>query len=440
MAPSVGSVLRPSVVWVVLFVAIPNLAEAGTLEGLFGVEMEYLGEAYFREQTLTSDALNLPGATPLLLTTRFADDTWLPGQRLELLWRRPLPSGSSWTVGSRTMLNSQRLGQELELLGNLRGEGESRWRLRLLASLREETRSLVGHGDWRVLAEVDRNARLGPGQAGVTLAVEHSRTRGDTLSYLYDYSLLRGSLRYTLGESWFPAWEIRLAGMSKTVPRGQPGGFGEFVVGGAWRPRSGESREVNAEFRGRNYAWDGAVGRDGASFELSWRERLGGRPGLQLLASWMRSVYAQGDDLYFDADEIRLSALVEPVRGQWSLEAGPQARWLQDRQGGNRGFRQVGGRVGVNGIWGLGGFADLGLEAGYRDYGALESDRVTVEELSSTILRSDAWMLDLLLVGHAPIWANLSLDAMATASWELHQREGERIQIALATLGLSRNF
>jgi hypothetical protein len=427
-------------VWVCLVLPVPNLAAAGALEGLVGVEMEYLGEAYFREQTLTSDALNLPGATPLLLTTRVADDTWLPGQRLELRWRSPLPSGSSWTVGSRTMLNSQRLGQDLELLGDLRGEGESRWRLRLLASLREETRSLVGHGDWRILAEVDRNARLGPGQAGVTLAVEHSRTRGDTLSYLYDYSLLRGSLRYTLGGGWVPAWELRLGGLSKTVPRGQPGGFGEIVVGAAWRPRSGESREVNAEVRGRDYAWDGAVGRDGASFELAWRERLGGGPGVQLLASWMRSVYAQSDDLYFDADEIRVSALVEPVRGQWSMEAGPQARWLQDRQEGGRGFRQLGGRVGVNGFWGMGGFADLGLEAGYRDYGALESDRVTVEELSSTILRSDAWMLDLLLVGQAPIWANLSLDVMATASWELHQREGERIQIALATLGLSRNF
>ena len=49
-------------------------------------------------------------------------------------------------------------------------------------------------------------------------------------------------------------------------------------------------------------------------------------------------------------------------------------------------------------------------------------------------------MLDLLLVGHVPIWADLSLDAMTTASWELHQREGERIQIALVTLGVSRNF
>ena len=49
-------------------------------------------------------------------------------------------------------------------------------------------------------------------------------------------------------------------------------------------------------------------------------------------------------------------------------------------------------------------------------------------------------MIDLILVGHMPLWANLALDAMATTSWELHRREGERIQIALATLGLSRVF
>jgi len=143
-----------------LVLPIPDLVRADTLEGLFGVEVENPGEAYSREQTLTSDALDLPGATPLLLTTRFADDTWLPRQRLEILWRHPfpLPSGGSWTVGFRTTCNRRRRGQDLELLGNLRGEGENRWRLCLPASLREARRSLVGHAPIRANLFLDAMA------------------------------------------------------------------------------------------------------------------------------------------------------------------------------------------------------------------------------------------------------------------------------------------
>lgn len=423
-----------------LLAVLPSVATAGPVEGRVAVEMEYVGEAYFREQTLTADALNLPDATPLLLTTRFADDSWLPGQRLDLNWVRPLPSGGSWSVGSRTLINSQRLGQDLEVLGNLRGEGERRWRIRLLASLREETRSLVGHGDWRVAAEATRDAPLGPGQAGFQVGLEHSRTRGDTLSYLYDFSLLRAGLRYGGGEGWLPAWELRLAGATKMVPRAEPGAYSEGVAGFAWRPRGGESREASLEVRHRDYVLDEDVGRDGTTFELDWQERIGRRPRLEIRANWIRSEYGRSDDLYFDADEIQLAALLQPVRGRWTLEAGPLGRYLEDRDGGGRGFRQVGGRLGTNGFWGTGGFCDLGFEAGYRDYTAVDSGRFTVEGLSSTILRSDAWMFDLLLVGHAPLGGRFALDAMVTASWEYHPLEQERIQIALATLGISRYF
>ncbi len=421
-----------------------GVASGGTLDGRFGVEMEYLGESYFSEQRLSALDLDLPVTDPILFlnTTRFSSDTWLPGQKLELTWRNGIENRSQVQIYSRTAFNQERFSQDLEFVGEIPGQKKGRWLFRLNGSFRDDKRSLVGHGDWITRVEMTRELPLrGSMSGGFRIGWDHSRTRGDSVSYLYDFDVLRARLFASGGGAWLPGWESWLEGATKTVPRGEPGSWQELRLGGAWR-KGGGANTLFLNARLRDYDRDLAVGRDHWSVEVTSWNRLFGGPGssLNLEAEGTLLDYAGFDELYFDAAELVLRLPYRWRTGGWALSAGPTATSLSDLQGMDRAFRQWTLRTGINRLFGLGGFGDLTLEGGYRDYRAGSADVIEVSSLSTSILRSDYWVLDLLALVNVPFWNHFSIDLMASSSWELHTRESERIQVTFANLGVSRTF
>ncbi len=125
MSPRRKAGPRPAAALLVFLGAwLAGAASGGTLDGRFGVEMEYLGESYFSEQRLSALDLDLPVADPILFlnTTRFSNDTWLPGQKLELTWRNGIENRSHVQIYSRTAFNQERFSQDLVFVGEIPGQ------------------------------------------------------------------------------------------------------------------------------------------------------------------------------------------------------------------------------------------------------------------------------------------------------------------------------
>jgi hypothetical protein len=82
----------------------------------------------------------------------------------------------------------------------------------------------------------------------------------------------------------------------------------------------------------------------------------------------------------------------------------------------------------------------MSVEAGYRDYRSGTSQVIEVASLSTSLLRSDYWLVEALALVNIPLVAGITLDAVASTSWEFHTRESERIQVTFATVGVERGF
>ena len=420
---------------------LPVPGQAGTLDGRIVFEMEYLGESYFSEQDLGD--IDLPpelSDIPITTSTRFASDTWLPGPRLDLNWRHQSSSGARFLVMTRTAFNRERLSQDLDFTATLPGATRGLWSFRAVSSLREEQRSLLGHGDWRTLIEGTRSVPLGKGVGGsFHLGWEHSSTRGDTISYLYDFDLLRARARLTAGGGWLPSYEMTLEGKVKSVPRGQPGAYREIRVGGAHRPQSAR-RSVMLDLRLRDYTDHVDVGRDLKSADLDWNERLLGSPGsgLAVETDVLYTDYAGQDELYFDALDVRVYLPYRRQAGAYSLSVGPSARWFRDLDRGGRQYRQWTARVTTGRLLGFAGFGEIDVAGGYRDYQSESTDVIEITSLSSSLLRTDYWLLDVMAMANLPLLAGVTLDIMGSASFEFHTQDSERIHVAFLTIGLSR--
>ena len=426
----------------VLGLLLPAAASAGTFDGRVTLEMEYLGESYFSEQMLSAEDLGLPTGTSLVVaeTTRFTDDTWLPGPRLELRWRAERDD-ADLEISSATALNHERFAQTLEATAR-RTDETGRWRLRARAGLHEEQRSLVGDGDWSARIEAEREQDLGSSLRGALRAAwDHSRIRGDTTSYLYDYDLARVRAQIGGGGRWLPVWEATLEGVRKLVPDGEPGAYREARLGGAWYPGTAMRRSLTLDLRLRDYD-DGVVGRDFRSAEAVWRSRLMGSDTLSwgIETGFLLSDYVGEDELYFDGADLSLTLPWRRENGTWTVSAGPALRWLRDLGGGDRDYLQGTGKGSVGRLGAGGGFSEIDLEAGYRNYRSAETEVIEISSLSSSLLRSDYWLVDLLALVNQPVGRGLSVDLLASLSWEFHSQDSERIHIAFVTLSLVRSF
>ena len=418
--------------------------QAAVFEGRLALEMEYLGESYFSEQQLTADDLGLPLGSSLTFsdTTRFSDATWLPGQRLELGWTFGKIDRSQVQLTSRSSFNSERLSQGLEMLWTRGSVDRGRWTLRGTGSFREDDRSLVGHGDWRTRWEGEREFRVWPGTAAhFKTGWEHSRTRGDTTSYLYDFDLFRTRLGFSGGSGWLPLWETQLEATYKTVPNQEPGGYRELRVLGAWREKS-QGRSFSTQARIRNYDLDQAVGRDYWAVEAAFRNRFGSQSGagFSLDSRAELADYRGEDELYFDSAEVSLHAPWRMETGPWTVSVGPASEFLFDLNGSNRDYVEWSGKGTLSRLVGLGGFSDVTLEAGYRNYSSESTEVIEVSSLSSSLLRSDYWLLDILALANLPMGHGISLDLVVSASWEFHTHESERIQVTFTNFGINRRF
>jgi hypothetical protein len=418
-------------------------AAAGAFEGRIALEMEYLGESYRSEQSLTAEELGLPPGTTLVFaeTTRFQDDAWHPGPRLDLAWRGG-SRGRTRELTSNTMFNSERFSQEMEITGAIPVDG-GRWRWRAHGGFRDEERSLVGDGDWRAGLEASREARFGRDLRGELRASwEHSRTRGDSVSYLYDYDLARARLRVGESGGWLPIWELFAEGAAKSVPAGEPGAYTEARLSGLWRPGAIGEGVLTADLRVRDYRLGASPGRDMRSAELAGRTRLLTRSSARIEweANLEASDYSGEDALYFDSAVLTLHVPWTREVSGWSWTAGPAAARLQDLGGGNRGYTQWTAQGTASRFLNLTGFGELHLEAGYRDYGDGDGSAIEVTSLSASVLRSDYWLLDALLTLSLPVRDGLFVEAFGSTSWEFHPTEAERIQVTLVTLGVVRTF
>ena len=421
----------------------PFSSAGGTLDGRAGMELEYLGESYYGEQFLSAEDLGLPlGASRLVAdTTRFHDDSWLPGARLDLTWR----TGSEWAspleIRSSTAGNAERFSQDLDL--HMRSADDAgRWRLDAHGGFREESRTLVGHGDWNARLGATREQFLGHGlTATLRGSWERSRLRGDTTSYLYDYD--RARMRVGLRpRGWPSSWEGYVEGSVKTVPGAQPGAYREMRAGGSWTPRDDGRSSLDLEVRGRDYERDGEVGRDVVEGDVAGRFRLheSNASSWNLETTLALCDYRGEDELYFDSGELTATVQWEHETGSWTVSVGPAARFLQDLGGKDRGYRQWTGRGSGRRFVGAGGLGEVDLELGFRDYQAEESEVIEISSLSSSLVRSDYWLVDAFASWMQPVGGNMSVDLLASFSWEFHGQGSERIGVGFVTVTLTRKF
>lgn len=427
---------------VLLFGSVSG-ARAGDLEGRLGAEMEYLGQSYFSEQELTALDLGLPAGSGFLIvdTTRFADDTWLPGQLLELDWRGSPDTPAQLSLASRTEGNRERFSQDLDFRLEAPAGARGWWRLGASGSLVDDRRSLVGHGDWSTALRGAREFALGARARGtVRLDWERSRTRGDTTSYLYDYDILRARLGASQASIWLPVWDAVAEVSWKRVPGGGPGGYAEARATGSWRPSDGVTH-LDVEVRFRAYA-GGGVGRDLLAAESRTANRLAGGDAGSLLLETRTTLsdYRGQDELYFDSVEFEGYLPWKQPAGSWTVAAGPAGSFLADLDGGDRDYVEGSVRGGLNRILGTGGFTDLTASAGYRDYRSGAANWIEIATLSSSVLRSDTWILELLGLAEVPLGSRFSLNILASTSWEIHVHESERVQVTYASAGIGRRF
>ena len=411
--------------------------------GRLALEMEYLGQSYFSQQVYSDEDLGLPPGSSLLTpdTTRFHDDSWLPGPSLELGWGGRDARGRTVAIRTATSVNAETFSQDASVRAELPA-GAGAWRLRAEGSFLDDARSLVGRGDWRAGAEVERTRPLGSGREGaLRLGWEHSRGRADSVSYLYDYELVRVRASARAGDLLGGGWEGHLEGAGKFVPGGASGSWREVRVGGERRGGIGDDR-VTVELRVRDVDGDGGTGRDFRSAEAGGERRLAGSDslGVGIEADLQVTDYRGRDDLYFDAAGLDLYLPVRRGRGGWTVAAGPAAEAVRDLGGGSRDYLQWSARTSAERFLTGGGFVELDLEGGRRDYRGAGAATIEISSLSSSLTRSDYWLLDLFAVASLPVSPGVSVDLMASSSWEFHRDRSERIQVTFVTLSAARRF
>lgn len=420
--------------------AVPARADSWSAR-LVG-ELEYFGQNYRSE----FDIPPLPDfddeSLRLVDTTRYSEDSWLPGQRLELGWESATTRGDRIELRSESTWNRERFLQEAEGRWDGRDAVGVGWTARLAGSLLDEERSLVGHGDWRVRSELRRAFPLAGVVGGIEAGWDHSSTRGDTTSFFTDYD--RARLRFDLAErgGWLPRWEGYVEGLWKRVPRGLEGGYAEARAGARLRIPPFASYGTDLSVTWRSYEEEGEVGRD--FLELEWR----GRTVLTRSGSFSLAVdgdvevadYRREDDLYYDFGELALFLPVEWMRGAVLFAAGPRARLQRDFTGGNGDFRQWTARAEIGAPLGEAGIANVGLEAGVRDY-ARESDAaIELSALSTTLLRSDFTLVEGFALLDVPLGAGFSAELLLDTALEAHHGRSERIWVTFANVGIARTF
>jgi hypothetical protein len=422
--------------------AVPAAGRAAPLEGSAAVELEYWGQDYFNEIDLPSPVL-VDGVVRETDTTRFAEDAWLPGQRLALRWESDLEDGVRLELGSRTGFNRERFQQDLDARARFGARGGTQWSLRGTGALREESRSFVGHGDWSVGLEAGRIDPLSGATALETrVSVEHARTRGDTTSFLYDFDRIDARVSVSGGRAWFPDWEAVLGASRKSVASEDGGSYGELTADVSWNAGRRRDTRLTLDARLRDYDAGGEVGRDFAEVTAGGERTVWSRGdhGIGVEAEMSAADYRGSDELYYDYGQLMVFA---PVRFQgvtWNAEAGPRLSLQRDFEGGERDYAQWTLRTRVGRTTTGGGYAQLGLETGYRDYRGGASDVVDLAALSTTLLRSDFWLLDVMVLAEAPLGGAFFVDVLASTLWEVHPGESERILVALATLAVGRRF
>jgi hypothetical protein len=316
-----------------------------------------------------------------------------------------------------------------------------RWRARTLFGVREESRSLVGHGDWKALAEFGREERLGESLFGLLrVNAEHSRTRGDTASYLFDYGLLAARAALRGGGSWLHTWEAYAEVSAKATAFDLPGSYREVRAGGAWLPDGGLRSLLDLELSWRDLEGD-SVGRDQGRVEASFRGRLvgGDGPGLDAEArgTWLDVVGS--DEIYYDAVELTMELPWTTGEGTWSATLGPTLEALWDLEDGSRDFRQPGARVSGSRRVGS-GFVEVEVQGARRDYTTPGAEVVEISSLSVALLRSDYWLLDLLVLAGVPLGPRTTLDVLGSFAWEFHDEDAERVHVGFLTVGVTRRF
>jgi len=418
-------------------------ARALDFDGRAAVEMEYLGQSYFSQQAYSDEDLGLPPGTSLLTpdTTRFHDDSWLPGPDLELNWSGGDPAGRTLAVRTATSANAETFSQDAEIRAGLPG-GAGTWRLRADGSFLDDDRSLVGRGDWHVGADVERRIPWAATRTAILrTSWRHSRGRADSASYLYDYELVRVRAEARGGGLLRGGWEAHAEGALKEVPGGAAGSWREVRAGGE-RRGAGDDDRISLDLRARSYDENGVVGRDVRSLEAELDRRLAGTHALALSLEAGLDVddYTGRDDLYFDAAMLDLHLPVSgEVRG-WTVAAGPATELLHDLGGGSRDYAQGTLRASAERFLDPGGFLELDLEAGRRSYRESGDTTIEVASLSSSLTRTDYWLVDLFAVAGVPVTPAVSLELTASSSWEFHGVGSERIQITFVTLSAARRF
>ncbi len=417
------------------------------LTGRAGLQLEYLGESYYSEQALTAEDLGLPPGTPIVSadTTRFTDQSWLPGPRLALSWRRDAPAGPRLEIDSRTAFDAQNFSQDAEARAVFADPAEPRrvWRLTAGGTVREDARSLVGHGDWNARAEAARETPLSPDVlAALRASWEHSRGRGDTTSYLYDYDRARIRGEISRGGAWLPAWRSWIEAAAKQVPGGGEGAYAEARAGAEWRPGGSARTRLELDLHGRNYRVDEGIGRDYAEASLDAGARLAGDEARSVGLEGGINVtdYRGSDELYFDGATLDLFVPARVGPGPWTVTAGPAGEFFRDLEGAGRDYGQGTVRLEADRVFSGAGFGDFHLETGYRGYRTSSAQAVEISSLSASILRTDYWLVDLLAVLNLPVGRGLAVDVLASASWEFHPEQSERIGVGFVNLGVSRDF
>jgi len=415
---------------------------AADWSGLAAFEMEYLGENYVQELDLpVSDLSDATTGAADVSVTRLVDDLWLGGQRLDLLWRSPAGAGLQVDLESNTFHNAERLTQRFLARGARRGGG-GLWVVEMEGHVRDEERSLAGNGDWN--AEITSRYRrsLSAVWSGeIEAGWDHSRTLGDTTTFVYDYDLARVRLGVEAGSGWLPGWEARVEGLRKSIPEGLPGSYTELSAGGTRRTSGRRGWVFGLESRLRDYDVNADVGSDFREFDGDALGRpLGGtRHALLVEAEADVIDFSEEDDLYYDYARLTLYPAWEWKGAVWSTRFGPRARFLWDTGPGERDYRQWTARGEVGRPLGPLGYVQLTVEAGERDYRVEDADFTTIDAASVSFLRSDYRLLDFLLVTDVPLFAGLALRVIADSTLEFHDA-GERINITFGNLALAFPF
>ena len=407
-------------------------------ESRISAEMEYQGENYRNESVID---LPSPDAVSdrVVEVTKFSDDTWLPGNRLEFLWSPD--SQLQLDLRSNTGYNARRFYQELD--GRLSiPASNGYWYLRTFGALREESESFIGHGDWNVGTELRRQFTMNQNWAArLEGRYRHSRTRGDTLSFVYDYDRTDITLRVMHSGAGRSVWEGYATGTFKKVPRGFDGSYSQAALGAVYRPPLGRRLYFAAEARSRTYDQTGTVGRDFLELDASARGTAMAGESNSLLAEleFLGADYRDQDDLYYDFAQLTGFFPWECRGTQWTTLLGPRVRLLWDTQNGTRNYRQFTMRGEATRVLGVFGFGQFSLEGGYRDYRG-GSETIEVDSLSGTLLRSDYWVIDAMILANVPLGGPFSLEVLADSALEVHQPESERIHVTFANIAVTTSF